>query len=135
MSVMKSIWFLEQSTVSHDNGPSPRNSVTSLTIFFVPSTRLEWFEKANLPIRHLPFVSRSRTVSGALYMLIISLMLPLSQRELPFFERMFSRTIWRDVQCTVRLTLSMDIINCSCELAIFRSLRSAPRAVCCGNGW
>ena len=63
--------------------------MTSLTNFFVPSTRLEWFEKANLPIRHLPFVSRSRTVSGALYMLIISLMLPLSQRKPPFLERMF----------------------------------------------
>ena len=71
-----------------------RNSVTSLTSSLVLSTRRVWCVKVNLRTRHPRSVSENRTVSGALYMLTISLMQPLSRLRRPFLGRMFCRTTW-----------------------------------------
>ena len=88
----------------HGSGRYLRNSVTSLMISFVLSTRREWCGRVSLPIPHLHFVSKSLMVNGVLCTLIIRLMLPLSRLIHQSPERMFFRTIWWDVHCTVRST-------------------------------
>ena len=88
--------------------------------FFVQSTQLAWFVRANLLIPRRHFVSENPMESGALFMLTISLMLPPSRLRHQFRGGMFSGTIWWDVRCTVRSTKSMVITSCSCEKAMFR---------------
>ncbi|GMF40302.1 unnamed protein product [Phytophthora fragariaefolia] len=98
------IWFRGPSTVSHDSGPYQGNSVTSLTHSSVPSTRRVWCVSASLRTRHLPSVSGSLMASGASCMLLISLMPPPFRLRHQFLGRMFFRTKWWAVRCTVPST-------------------------------
>ena len=115
VSVMKLTWFLGRNTVSHDSGPCLRSNVMSLINSSVLSTRREWYVRVNLHIRHRDFVSKRRTASGVLCMLITSLMRLRFRNIHLFLERMFFETTWLVVQCTVYYTHSMDVTNCTCE--------------------
>ena len=114
VSVMKLTWFLGSNTVSYESNSYLRRNVMSLMTSSLPSTRQEWYMRVNLHIRHRHFVSKSRTVSSVLCMLITSLMRPLFRHRHPFLKRMFSKTTWLVVLCIAHSSCSMDIINCSC---------------------
>ena len=89
---------------SHDSGLCQTNSVISLMTSVVQSTRRVWCVRASLHTLRLPFVSRNPTVSGALFMLIISSMRPLSRHRRRYVERMFVKTIWWVPPCTAHST-------------------------------
>ena len=55
--------------------------------------------------------------------------------QTPFIERIFFRTTWKDVQCTLHLNMSMVIINCSCEQVISCLQRLVLQSVCFGSSW
>ena len=57
---------------------------------------------------------------GVLCILVISLMRLLYRQEHPLLERTFFRTTRQDVQCKEHSTLSMVIIDCSCDQVINR---------------
>ncbi|GMF39295.1 unnamed protein product [Phytophthora fragariaefolia] len=86
------------------DGPYQGNSATSLTNSSVPSTRRVWCVRASLRTRHLHSVSGSLMASGASCMLLISLMPPPFRLRHQFLGRMFFRTIWWAVRCTVPST-------------------------------
>ena len=95
-------YFLGRNTVSHDSGPCLRSNVISLMTSSMPSKRQEWYVRVNLHIRHRHFVSKSRTASGVLCVLIASLIRLRFPPRHPFLERMFLKTTWLVVLTRLR---------------------------------
>ena len=100
--------------------PLPKEQCDVIDDFFRAKHEAGMVLESNLHIRHRHFVSKRRTASGVMCMLITSLMRLLFRHRHPFLGGMFFKPTWLVVLCIAHSTWLMDITNCSCERVVFR---------------
>ena len=99
--------------------PLPKEQGDIIDEFFCAKYAAGMCVRVNLRTLHPLYVLRNPTVSGALFMLIISLMQPLSLRRSRFHERKFFRTIWLAATCIAHSIEAMISTSFLCEQVTF----------------